>query len=363
MSGMNGLQSWLSANAEAFDTSAEQAGAILPALAAAGLFGIGVPKELGGTGGTVTDAVDAIATISERSLAAGFVFWGHRAFIEYLLQSPNAALRDRLLPDLIAGRRAGATGLSNAMKFLAGIEGLQIKARESEDGRTLIVDGKMPWVTNLRPQGFDVAAAVEGADHKPAFIAALSSEDDGLVRSADLDLMAMRATNTAAVDIRSVRIGPEHVLHTNASEWLPRVRPAFLGLQCGMSIGLARRALEETGGKLDGGRSILAEPYEELSARLRAQQALLAQGLETDRFVEKVPALFHTRIELAEIAVQAVQLELQASGGKAYLIKPGSDFQRRLREAAFIPVITPSLVQLKSALRAQAQVHAMSEVA
>ena len=47
-----------------------------------------------GSGGDINDAVAAISAVSERSLAAGFVFWGHRTFIEYLLQSPNAALRD-----------------------------------------------------------------------------------------------------------------------------------------------------------------------------------------------------------------------------------------------------------------------------
>ena len=50
--------------------------------------------------------------------------------------------------------------------------------------------------------------------------------------------------------------------------------------------------------------------------------------------------------------LEAVALELQAAGGRAYLREPGRDFARRSREAAFIPVITPSLVQLRSALEA-----------
>lgn len=359
----NDLQEWLSANANGLDESAADAASVLPALADTSQFGIGIPRALGGSGGDVVDAIDAIATVSAQSLAAGFVFWGHRTFIEYLLESPNTALREKLLPDLIAGRRAGATGLSNAMKFLAGIEELQIKARADGNGAHLVLDGKMPWVTNLRPQGFDVAAAVEGTGHGPAFIAVLSSEDEGLQRSQDLELMAMRATNTAALAIHNVRIGPDRILHRNASEWLPRVRPAFLGLQCGMSIGLARRALKEATIKLGKTRGILHEPVERLSATLRAQARLLADGLRSERFVEHAAGLFEIRIALADIAAEALQLELQACGGAAYLSKPGRATQRRLREGAFIPLITPSLVQLKSALHAQAQAHVASEVA
>ena len=349
------LSCWLSAHAEQLDTANDDAAQILPALADASLFGVGLAESLGGSGGDVTDAIEAIAAVSEHSLAAGFVFWGHRTFIEYLLQSPNSGLRTKLLPDLIAGRRAGATGLSNAMKFLAGIEGLQIKARDAGTGRHLVLDGKMPWVTNLRVQGFEVAAAIEGAAHGPAFVGVLSSEDAGVDRSPDLELMAMRGSNTAAIAIRDVRIGSDRILHANASEWLPRVRPAFLGLQCGMSIGLARRALKETRQKLDGGRSILSAPVESLLEQLQIQAGLLSDGLRAGEFVEEAASLFQIRIELADLAAAAMQLELQASGGAAYLSKPGRDIQRRLREVAFLPLVTPSLVQLKSALHANAQ--------
>ena len=356
------LAAWLSETATRLDTCADDAHAVLPALAEAALFRIGVPVPLGGSSGDVADAIAAIAAVSEESLAAGFVFWGHRAFIEYLLQSPNEALRQRLLPDLLAGRRAGATALSNAMKFLAGIEELQIKAKEV--GRSAFaVDGKMPWVTNLRPEGFEVAAAIGGPHGRPAFIAVLSSDDEGVTRSADLDLMAMRGTNTAAVDVSDVALGQDRILHVNATEWLPRVRPAFLGLQCGMSSGLARRAIRETETRLKGSRDVLSAPCDDLVQRLRGQETLLREGLHSGRFVEQAAPLFHIRIALADIVAEAVQLELQASGGKAYLTKPGEGCQRRLREVAFVPLITPSIVQLKTVLQLREQVRPVSEVA
>jgi alkylation response protein AidB-like acyl-CoA dehydrogenase len=352
---------WLDLNAQSLDVAADGAPGLLPRIAETGLFGVGVPARYGGSGMSVAEATQVIAAVSARSLAAGFVFWGHRTFIEYLLQSPNAALRDRLLPDLLAGRRAGATGLSNAMKFLNGLEELQIKA--TGHGDTIQIDGKLPWVTNLRAAGFDVAAAVLGHDNRPAFIVSLSSNAEGVNRSDDLDLMAMRATNTAAIKIEHARIDESRIIHANANEWLPKVRPAFLGLQCGMSIGLARRSLAEAQAQTASSRGVLTEPIERLVAELADVETRLLSHLAGPLYVEEPALLFRLRIRLADIVVQAVQLELSAVGGKGYLSAPGEGFQRRLRESAFIPVITPSLVQLRTAIDAHERRSTAREIA
>ncbi|MEP9367988.1 acyl-CoA dehydrogenase family protein [Xanthobacter sp. VNH20] len=340
---------WLDEVAEDLDTGHADKAALLPALAASGVFRTGVPEDLGGAGGSVVDGVRAVAEVSARSLAAGFVLWGHRTYIEYLLQSPNAALRERQICPLLAGEVAGATGLSNAMKFLAGLEGLQVNARVAGAGFSL--DGKLPWVTNLRPEGFHVAAAVASMDGGAPFVATLASDAEGLVRSADLELIALRGTNTAAVALTNVAITDGNILHPDARAWLPQVRPAFLGLQIGMSIGLARRALTEAAGHIaDAGRHVLSGPIGELTSAIDAQENALFEGLASGAFAEKAAPLFKIRIALAELADAAVGLELQASGGRAYLAGPGRALARRWRESAFLPVITPSLVQLKAAL-------------
>jgi len=353
--------SWIEGAARALDTTADPAAELLKRLADAGLFRIGVPVRSGGGGGDMTEAVRAIAAVSERSLAAGFVFWGHRTFIEYLLQSPNDGLRERLLPALLSGDRAGATGLSNAMKFLSGFEQLQLEA--TAVGAGLRIDGKLPWVTNLQLEGFDVAAAVQGDGDEPAFIVSLSSDDDGVVRSPDLDLMALRGTRTAALRIDNAQLPRDRIIHPDARVWLPKVRPAFLGLQCAMSIGLAQRALDEARARLKSGRDVLAAPIESLSAELVQLEGRLAKGLLAGVFENDASQLFRLRIRLAEIVAEAVQLELCASGGAAYLATPGEGIQRRLRESAFIPVVTPSLVQLKTALATQPHAAAVSEPA
>ena len=107
------LREWLDERAAELDCSGELSHALLQKLAEANLFRIGIAPASGGSGGTLLDAIDAISAVARHSLTAAFMFWGHRTYIDILTQAPESALRDRLLPDLLAGRLAGATGLSN----------------------------------------------------------------------------------------------------------------------------------------------------------------------------------------------------------------------------------------------------------
>ena len=349
---MAALHDWLARHADDLDQSGTLADEVLPALAAHGCFRAGVPPALGGGGGEngdVRDAILGIAEVARYSVTAAFVYWGQRSFIEYLLQSPNAALRQRLLPQLLDGSLAGATGLSNAMKFLSGMEPLQINATPDGEGWTL--DGKLAWVTNLRPQRFVVAAAVAPVDGAPAAVVAFASDGKGVQRSDNLQLIALRGSHTAALRLEQVAAGADDIISAQAPEWLPRVRPAFLGMQCGMSVGLAQASLEQAA------RVAASSRGGQLVERVAAAQHTLAQltqelldGVADGGFVAAAPALFRLRIALAELVQQALALELQAKGGHAYLEQEQDGFARRWRESAFIPVITPSITQLQAAL-------------
>jgi len=346
---MSNLTPWLQLHADQLDESNTLAESVLPALAADQLLAIGVPQEHGGAGGDVRDAIEAIASVAELSLSAAFVFWGQRCFIEFMLQSPNRALAGKRLPALLAGTEAGASGLSNAMKFLSGIEQLQITAARDGDG--LLADGALAWVTNLRKAGFVAAAAVAPNDGAPPLIVAFDSRLDGVQRNADLDLIALRGSNTASLKLTQVAIAADDIISDNAPAWLPQVRPAFLGMQCGMSIGLARASLAQAMSISQDARNALTPRIEALRATLDTTVATLLAGVHDGRFQKEAPAMFRLRIQLAELLQQATMLELQALGGRAYLSAQQQGFARRWRESAFIPIVTPSLTQLQSALR------------
>lgn len=351
---------WFAQQANALDESPALAAELLPMLAQQRLPGIGVAKTLGGEGGTTADAVEAIAALAEQSLTAAFVLWGHRSLIEYLLQSPHAALRERWLPELLSGRVAGATGLSNAIKFLGGIESLQLQAQPQATthahGESWQLTGQLPWVTNLRAPSFLVAAVAEQAAGAP-LVFILPSDTQGLVRSDDLPLVGLRASNTAAIAITNAEVGREALLHSDANAFIAHIRPAFLALQCGMSLGLISASLGAASAQLTRRAGSLPQRLAAQQGKLTNSRDQLLQGLSSGYFANYTPELFRLRIALVEQVRDALNLELEASGGRAYLLNQNPDFIRRWRESAFIPLVTPSLTQLQAQLEQAGATH------
>ncbi len=346
------LIAWLDAEADKLDDGRLDADLVLPQLAEAGLFGIGVAPSDGGRGGSIGDAVDALARVAEHSLTAAFVLWGQRTFIAYLGHTDNPELRARLLPALLRGQLAGATGLSNAIKFLSRLEELSVRA-ESADDRQVRLMGRLPWVTNLRRRGFVAAFAVEHGGGAQPSIYAVPSDAPGLTRSADLELLAMQASNTAALTFEDVVLSDAYRLHADARGFLRAVRPEFLALQCGLSVGLTRRALREVQGCGGESRAVLHDETAALARESAQRFDELVAGTETGAFLRDPPSLFALRIRLAELSAAAVALEVQARGGRGYLRAHCQGIARRQREAAFVPIVTPSLVQLRAELRSR----------
>lgn len=340
---------WLDARADALDADASQSAAVVPYLAQAGLLGRGLPQALGGQGGAVSESIEAIAQVASHSLSAAFAFWGQRVLVQMLAETGNAGLRGRWLPVLLRGETAGASGLSNIMKFLSGIEALSIRATPGPDGGWLL-DGDVPWCTNLREPGFLAAMAVSRGDAAPPMIVALPSDRPGLARSPDLDLMALRGTNTARLQLRGVAITADDLLAERAPAFLPRVRPAFLGMQCGLSIGLARAACAAASRRIGESSHVLSEPLAQTLAGLADATGAIKQGVDSGEFVEAPQRLFVLRLALHDCVQQAMQLELQATGGRAYHLDAPGGFARRWRESAFIPIVTPSVTQLRGEL-------------
>ena len=309
---------WLDTNADHIDQeSGPIADQLLEKIAENDVFKIGVPAEFDGLGGGPTQVVDVLDELAQHSLTASFISWGHRTFIEYILASDNAYPRETWLKELYTGERAGGTGLSNAVKFLSDIEELNVTI--SQEGDDYYLDGRLPWVTNLRSDKF---AALFGA-------------------------------NTASLTFDHVKLDPNWVLSKEGTDYIAKTRPNFLGFQFGLAFGLAKRSLDEVEASLNSNRSVLREEFEATRGNLLAIQDQLFAGLnDADYFIDKPRELFQLRIDIVDVVANSLLLELQASGGRGYLKESESSFIRRWNEGVFLPIVSPSAVQLRHILAA-----------
>ncbi|KXT84868.1 acyl-CoA dehydrogenase family protein [Streptococcus panodentis] len=341
---------WLDEHADQIDKeSCQAADQLVERIAAEGAYRVGVPEELGGSGGNDADVIEVLKELARHSLTASFISWGQRTFIDNIIKSDNPYFREHYLEGLLSGEYAGATGLSNAVKFLSDLEELNVSIVE-EEGQ-LYLQGRLPWVTNARSDRFIsvFAADFEKGGRKPLVIA-VPSDAENFSRSADLEFVSLQGGNTASLTFNRVPLKEEWVLAQDAQAFLAQNRPAFLGYQFGLALGLAERSLAEVEANLSV-RSVLREEWEEqLDALTAIQEALYSGLLKEGYFVQHPRELFQLRIDIVDVVAQSLLLELQAGGGRGYFSNSTSGFIRRWNEGAFLPIVSPSAVQLRHIL-------------
>jgi alkylation response protein AidB-like acyl-CoA dehydrogenase len=326
----------------------------LSLLAKAGRLTSGVPESFGGVGETMLSAVEEISSVSEECLTSGFVFWCQRTLIECLVKSSNYWLRHQILPKILRGECSGTVGFSNAMKHLMRAEPLQVQA--SLDAETVTLDGFLPSVSNLQPNNFVVAIAAQATTGEKLIIA-VPSEALGLQRGEDLQLLGLQASWTSTLRLNQVRLSHKWIINEDASNFLSKIRPTFLLLQCGLGLGITRRSLQETLQSINGtneGVLINRLRYATLTiVQLEAQLWKLSSGSYSDLHLRE---LLELRLALFRMAQDSVWLELETKGDSAYLKPSGT--ARRLREVAFLPLLTPSLLEIERELQQSGGIQA-----
>ena len=323
-------------------------GESLALLGKVGRLTYGVPESLGGAGGSLLGAIEEISTVSEQCLTSGFIFWCQRTFIEFLTSSSNHWLQHQILPRILQGDRSGTVGFYNAMKYLVGIEPLQVKV--SLDAQTVVLDGFVQWVSNLQPHNFVVAIAAQATTGEKLIIA-VPSEAKGLERGEDLQLLGLQGSWTSTLHLNQVRLSRKWIISDDADSFLSNIRPVFLMLQCGLGFGIARRSLQETLQSIDGNNEgVLANRLKYNTLTLTQLEPQIWQLSRLSSFkTSDLRQLLELRLGLFRLALDSVWLELEAKAETAYLKPSGT--ARRLREAAFLPILTPSLLELERELQ------------
>src|SRR5882757_6752559 len=158
-------------------TSARSSPALFAWFAATRLAGHGLARRLGGRPGTIADLAAAVIQVASVSPDAAQALVAHRLCIELLAGARNVGLRDHVLPQLLAGERAGAWPF-RAMIALA--EERPEAALALDTGRGFRLTGVLPETANLRAEAMVLPCPVIFGDAARAELILLSSEQDGI---------------------------------------------------------------------------------------------------------------------------------------------------------------------------------------
>lgn len=312
----------------------------------------------GGSG--LAETIAIMARVGETCLSTAFAVWCQTACVRYLQLCDNAALQAELLPDLAAGRRLGGTGLSNTFKACCRIERFLLGARRVEGGYE--INGTLPWVSNLGPDHvFVTGCPVEGDDGDGGLVFfAVDCGQPGFKLADGANFTALEGTRTFACQFRSVRIDDARVLaHPDrAADYLKRIQPGMILAQLGMGLGLVEDCIRLVDGTARTHQHInrfeddQADDLRRVLAAARGETRRLAELADTvpdgAAQAELLTDILRLRLAGGELSLRAAQAAMLHQGARGYL--RNATAQRRLREAYFVAIVTPSLKHLRQQL-------------
>lgn len=146
------------------------------ALAARGLFGIGVPPRMGGGGGQLRDAIHAVAETARCCVAQALVLASQRLLVQALVRSENIGAAEYQLPRLLDGDIGG----NCAASWPQGAELAPALARDT--GRGWLMSGGFPVLPNLQHDWFVVSVPVLFQGARQFSLVLLRAEETGIAQ-------------------------------------------------------------------------------------------------------------------------------------------------------------------------------------
>lgn len=296
-------------------------------------------------------AIKAMSLVSEECMSTGFAVWCQDTCGWYLENASNQEVRRRWIDTVASGENLGGTGMSNAMKAFSGIENLRLRGRKIKGG--YIVNGALPWVSNLGAGHiFGTMFSIEGGT-KETVMALVHCDMPGLSIKQLAHFTALEGSGTYACIFEDVIIPDELVIDDNGAAFLRRCKAGIVLLQTGMGLGVAQSCINicsEMESLPASANMYLDDHPAELQYKLNEIREAVLNLAETpyDLDREYLQAVLQLRLRVSEFTLHAAQLAMLYSGAKGYL--RSAPAQRKLREAYFVAMITPSIKQLRKEL-------------
>lgn len=331
------------------ETVEERAGAVDRAEADLwdGLRALGAEDLLGAP---LPLALELTHALGRRCTPTAFSLWAHRTAIAF-----HEATGTPCPDGAGSGTVALASGMAPAFKEEAGLGEIPLVATDHPEGG-LSVSGVLPWCSNLRAGAWIVIPVRRGdvdGERGPRAVVRLSRDAEGVTVKPLRGLTAMDATSSGVLLLDGVRIPEPDVLSRDLAGLRDRVRAPFLLIQTAMCLGLAGAALDAAEAAADGtSRRVLDEEFRSASEDwegLRTELVRLAGS--GDALVRR--ELVSARLEAALLAGRTTRLEQKVAGGRGFALS--SQTSRRVREAAFLPVQSPTEIHLRHLLGGSAE--------
>ncbi|MBX3228790.1 MAG: acyl-CoA dehydrogenase family protein [Labilithrix sp.] len=240
---------------------------VISALRDAGLFGLVVPRTLGGAGFGLTAYARVVQELAALDASVALTVSAHQSLgLSALLYFGSEELKAKYLPRCARGETLAAFALAEVG---AGSDAGAIQTRADRDGDAFVIKGEKAWVTNGGVADVLVvfartSPAEDGA--KPRLTAFVVERGAGVTNGPNDPKLGVRGASTTTLSFDGVRVSPEHVLgevgrgFKVAMEVLTTARLALASSCIGASKRLLKMAVDRATERKTYGRHIAEFP-------------------------------------------------------------------------------------------------------
>jgi alkylation response protein AidB-like acyl-CoA dehydrogenase len=302
-----------------------------------GWMGIPFPEEYGGAGGSSLQYAIAVEELTRIDSSVAITMCAHTSLGTqpvYLFGSEEQ--KQRLMPDLTAGRKLGAFGLTEPE---AGSDAGNTKTRATLDAGVWTINGAKQFITNA---GTDISGHVAvtavtggtaGEAGGPREISNLIVENgtDGYEQGEPYRKMGWNASDTRPLTFTDCQVPEENLLGPRGAgfkQFLHVLDIGRIGVSA-MGIGLAQGALDEALAYAKERRAF-GQPISKFQA-IQAKLADISARLEAARLLTYKAAVLkdlgknftltaaQAKLESGRLAVRATEEAVQIHGGYGYI--------------------------------------------
>jgi short-chain 2-methylacyl-CoA dehydrogenase len=294
-----------------------------------GWMGIPFPESYGGAGGSSLQYAIAVEELTRVDSSVAITMCAHTSLGTqpvYLFGSEEQ--KQRLLPDLAAGRRLGAFGLTEPE---AGSDAGNTRTRATLDGGVWTINGAKQFITNAGTDisGHVAITAVTGEGEISNLI--VENGTPGYEQGEPYRKMGWNASDTRPLMFTDCQVPEEHLLGPRGAgfkQFLHVLDIGRIGVSA-MGIGLAQGALDEALAYAKERRAF-GQPISKFQA-IQTKIADISARLEAARLLTYKAAVLkdlgknftltaaQAKLESGRLAVRAAEEAVQIHGGYGYI--------------------------------------------
>jgi short-chain 2-methylacyl-CoA dehydrogenase len=306
---------------------------IVEKLGGLGLMGIPFPEEYGGAGGDSLAYALAVEELTRVDSSVAITMCAHTSLGTqpiYLFGSEEQ--KQRYLPDLCAGRRLGAFGLTEPE---AGSDAGNTRTRARLEDGDWVIDGAKQFITNAGTEmsGHVAITAVTGQGNGHPEISNLIVENGtpGYEQGEPYRKMGWNASDTRPLTFTGCRVPDDNLLGPRGAgfkQFLHILDIGRIGVAA-MGVGLAQGALDEALAYAKERRAF-GQPISKFQA-IQAKLADIATEIEAARLLTYKAAFLkdqgrnftltaaQAKLKTGRLAVRATEEAVQIHGGYGYI--------------------------------------------